>query len=126
MKIKFASAAAVVSLVCTQGALAHHSFAMFDNQRQITLTGTVKSFQWTNPHAWLELIVKDPATGKDADWSIEAGSVSTLKGMGWTRTSVKPGDKVEVVIHPMKDGTAGGSLVSAAIDDQTIGHPQER
>ena len=101
-------------------AFAHHSFAMFDNNKSVTLEGTVKEFQWTNPHSWVQVMVKD-ASGKDVEWSVEGGSPNGLARQGWKRTSMKPGDKISVVIHPLKDGTAGGSLVSATVNGEKIG-----
>jgi len=101
-------------------ALAHHSFALFDAQKSMTLEGRVKQFQWTNPHTWIQLMVVD-AAGKEAEWSIEASSAITMSRQGWTRVALKPGDHVTVVIHPLKDGTRGGSLVSAEVNGQPIG-----
>jgi hypothetical protein len=100
---------------------AHHSFAMFDNQKDVTLEGTVKEFQWTNPHSWIQLMVKDKS-GKEVEWSIEGGSPNGLTRAGWKRTSIKPGDKATVVIHPLKDGSEGGSLVRVEINGQKIGN----
>lgn len=111
--------AAVISLACVP-AFAHHSFAQFDSQKTITLEGTVKEFQWTNPHTWVELLVKD-ASGKDVDWSIEGVSENSLSRTGWKRTSLKPGDKAVAVIHPLKTGTIGGSLVTISVNGQRIG-----
>ena len=111
---------AVVSLASAP-AFAHHSFAMFDNQKTIVLDGTVKAFQWTNPHSWVQIVVKDPATGKEVEWSVEGGSPNGLARQGWKRTSLKPGDKAQVVIHPLKDGTAGGSLVTVSVNGVKIG-----
>jgi hypothetical protein len=112
---------ATAVLATASTASAHHSFAMFDNTKSVTLDGTVKEFQWTNPHAWVQLVVKDPVTGKDAEWSIEGGSPNGLARQGWKRTSLKPGDKASIVIHPLKDGTPGGSLVSAVVNGVAIG-----
>ena len=98
-------------------AFAHHSFAMFDNQKNVTLDGTVKEFQWTNPHSWIQLVVKDPATGKEVEWSIEGGSPNGLARRGWKSTIMKPGDKITVVIAPMKDGSNGGSLKTVTLPD---------
>ena len=102
-------------------ALAHHSFAMFDSQKSVTLDGVVKEFQWTNPHSWIQLQVPDPATGKLIEWSIEAGSPNTLSRSGWRPSSLKAGDKAQVTIHPMKDGSFGGSLLSASVNGEKIG-----
>ena len=115
--------AALLTLVLASAAapaLAHHSFAMFDAQKTVTLEGTVKEFQWTNPHTWIQVIVRDPA-GKEVEWSVEGGSPNGLSRDGWSRQSLKPGDKASVVIHPLKDGTNGGSLVSVTVNGQTIG-----
>jgi hypothetical protein len=117
---------AMMSLAIAAGAaatpaFAHHSFAMFDNQKNVTIEGTVKEFQWTNPHSWIQLMVKD-ASGKEAEWSIEGGSPNGLTRAGWKRTSIKPGDKATVVIHPLKDGSEGGSLVQVEINGQKIGN----
>jgi hypothetical protein len=101
-------------------AAAHHSFALFDPSKSMTLEGQVKQFQWTNPHTWIQLIVVDQA-GKDAEWSIEGASAATMARQGWSRTALKPGDHVVVVIHPLKDGSSGGSLVSATVNGQAIG-----
>jgi hypothetical protein len=96
------------------GALAHHSFAMFDNQKEVQIQGTVKEFQWTNPHIWIQIMVNEG--GKDVEYSIEGASPNGLSRKGWKRTSIKAGDKVSLTIHPMKDGTLGGSLVSATVN----------
>ena len=84
-------------------ASAHHSFAMFDQARQVSITGTVKNFQWTNPHAFIELEAPD---GKL--WSVELNSPNNLVRQGWKRTALKPGDKVTVVLNPLRDGQNGG------------------
>lgn len=108
------------ALAMAPPALAHHSFAMFNNEKSLTLEGSVKEFQWTNPHSWVQVIVKDPS-GKEVEWSIEAGSPNGLSRQGWSRRSAKPGDRAVVVIHPMKDGSNGGSLVSLVINGEKVG-----
>ena len=87
-------------------AAAHHSFAMFDQQKIMTLDGTVHEFQWTNPHAFLEVDVPDG--GKSTRWSLELNSPNNLKRQGWSRDVVKPGDKVTVRMNPLRDGQPGG------------------
>ena len=101
-------------------ALAHHSFAMFDAQKTTVLEGTIKDFQWTNPHCWIQVVVKDPS-GKEVEWSIEGGSPNGLGRQGWKRTSLKPGDQAEVTIHPLKDGSNGGSLVKVSVGGVQVG-----
>jgi hypothetical protein len=102
------------------GAFAHHSFAMFDNKTEKTITGTIKEFQWTNPHIWVQVWVKDEATGKDVEWSIEGGSPNNLGRRGWSRNTLKNGDQVVVVIHPLKNGDHGGSLVKVSVNGKPI------
>ena len=87
-------------------ALAHHSFAMFDQSKQITLEGTVHEFQWTNPHSFIELDVAKG--GKVQRWAIELNSPNNLTRQGWRRTSLKAGEKISVRIAPLRDGHPGG------------------
>ena len=101
-------------------ASAHHSFAMFDNSKTVTIEGTVKAFEWTNPHTWVQVLVKD-ATGKEVEWSVEGGSPNGLARQGWTRRSAKAGDKAVVVIHPLKDGAPGGSLIGLTVNGEKVG-----
>ena len=102
-------------------ALAHHSFAMFDRDRVVTLQGVIKEFQWTNPHSWIQINVANEQ-GAVTEWSVESQSTGTLSRQGWRPGSFKPGDKVTVKIYPMKDGSAGGSFVGATLaNGQTLG-----
>ena len=92
-----------VALSCGGTAWAHHSFAMFDQTKQVSIAGTVKDFEWTNPHAFIELEAPD---GKL--WSVELNSPNNLVRQGWKRTALKPGDKVTVVLNPLRNGQPGG------------------
>ena len=101
-------------------AQAHHSFAMFDQTKQVTLNGTVKEFQWTNPHAFIELM---DTSGKV--WSVELNSPNNLIRQGWKRTAMKPGDKVTVVLNPLRDGTLGGLFNAVTLPDgKVLGNPK--
>ncbi|HUK00831.1 MAG TPA: DUF6152 family protein [Steroidobacteraceae bacterium] len=107
----------VTALLLLMGgsAVAHHSTAMFDNAVASTISGTVKQFQWTNPHCWIQvLVVNDPGAG---EWSIEMGSPSQLYRGGWRPGTLKEGDKITLTIHPMKDGSHAGLFVSAVTPD---------
>ena len=95
-------------------AQAHHSFTMFDTTKSVTLTGTVTSFEWTNPHSYIEIDVPDDG-GTIKHWSIEMGSPSILQQSGWKFSSLKKGDKTTLVINPLKDGRAGGFLNTATL-----------
>jgi hypothetical protein len=93
-------------------ASAHHSYAMFDSQVTLTIPGTVVSWDWTNPHSFLQVISD---TGQH--WALESASPSLLSRNGVTRNTFKPGDKVTVKAHPRRDNTEGGSLLSATLTD---------
>jgi hypothetical protein len=95
-------------------ALAHHSYAMFDRDKKLALTGTVKEFRWSNPHAWMEIYVPNDKGGTDM-WGVEMNSPNNLARQGWKSTVVKPGDKVTVVIHPLRSGEKGGSFMSLTL-----------
>jgi Family of unknown function (DUF6152) len=108
---------AMLVLLCSRGSQAHHSFAMFDQARQVTLKGVVSGFQWANPHAFLML---DVTAAKDSGtWQVELNSPNNLKRQGWKSTTFKPGDHVSVVICPLRDGSKGGLFVSAVLADGT-------
>jgi Family of unknown function (DUF6152) len=98
--------------------LGHHSFAGFDLSKTITLTGTVKEFQWVNPHSWIQLMVTD-GSGAAVEWSIEMSAPSSLVRQGWKPKMLKAADQVTVVAHPLRDGRPGGSFVSAILADGT-------
>jgi hypothetical protein len=101
---------------------AHHSGAIFDDGKSTTLTGTVKAFQWTNPHCWIQVLV--PGEGGSIEWSVEMGSPSQLYRGGLRPGSLKPGDRITVVVHPMRDGSNGGLFVSAVgPDGNALGSP---
>ena len=104
----FAVAAATLMV---KPALAHHSFAMFDQSKVLYISGTVKELQFMNPHAWLEIAVMDDK-GDASTWSFEGGSVPQLVRLGWSKESFKVGDDIQVGYRPMKDGSRGGQLMS--------------
>ena len=106
-------------LAAAPAALAHHSFAMFDTKKTITLNGTIKEFQWTNPHSWVQINVPN-ADGKMVEWSIEMGSPNMLSRNGWRPSTLKPGDKVELITNPMKDGSPGGAMVKITVPDGRV------
>ena len=90
-------------------ALAHHSFAMFDRDKPVPIAGVVKDFQWTNPHVWIQVMVPD-AKGAPQEWGVECTSVNFMRRQGWEKDSLKPGDKVKLMIFPLKDGSRGGQF----------------
>jgi hypothetical protein len=116
-----AGLAATVALAALAGpAFAHHSYAMFDRAKTDTITGTVKSFEMINPHGWLNLVTRD-AQGKVSEWALETGATGQMARAGWSPGSVAVGDKISVTMHPMKDGSNSGQLVSAVLaNGQTL------
>jgi uncharacterized protein DUF6152 len=109
-----------VSLALAVGSLqAHHSAAMFDMSKTVTLQGTVKEFQYTNPHSWLQVLVMSP-DGKTVEWGFETEGPSTLLRVGIKSKTFQPGDKVTIVAHPMRDGRPAGAWVSATKADGTV------
>ena len=107
----------------TVPALAHHSAAMFDHTRTVTLTGNVKEFQYTNPHSWLQVMVRGK-DGKAVLWGFEAEGPSTLLRAGIKSDTFKPGDKVTVVANPMKDGRPAGALIKVIKSDGSTFSPR--
>src|SRR5260370_35456229 len=111
MNLKVVSLTAIVAAAFTAPAFAHHSFAMFDSEQTVTLQGTVKEFEWTNPHSWLRIMVKDEKTDQLVVWALELSSPARLKRMGMSADSVKAGDAVSVTFHPLQDGPRAGTFV---------------
>jgi hypothetical protein len=95
-------------------AFAHHSFAMFDAQKVMTLQGTIKEFQWTNPHSWIVIMAKMP-TGADVQWAIELGSPGGLARQGWLPKTLTPGMPVTATFHPLRDGSPGGQFMAIVL-----------
>ena len=112
------SAAIALSLASAAAApaLAHHSFAMFDFQASKTVSGTVEQFDWTNPHTFIWLQVPT-ANGGSERYGFEGMSPNYLGRRGWSKTTLKPGDKVTVSYHPLKDGSKGGTYQKVQLQD---------
>jgi hypothetical protein len=105
---------APIALVTT--ALAHHSPVMFDQSKPVMLTGTVREFQWTNPHSYIQLVVKN-AQGQDEEWNVEMAAPTYLYNLGWRPGTLKSGDAVILTIAPLKKGGNGGLLLKATTAD---------
>jgi hypothetical protein len=97
-------------------ALAHHSFAVFDHTRTMAVTGTVTKFQWTNPHAFLELDVPDDK-GNVQPFTVELTSINMLSRVGWRSSMIKAGDRVKAVVAPLLSGQPGGLLLDVTLPD---------
>lgn len=107
----------MLAAVATGSVLAHHSPAAFDRTKEVTLVGIVKEFRWQNPHTWIEVNVPDPATKKDVLWGVELTSPTYLVRAGWKSNLIKPGDKVTVVVNPVKSGEPSGIFRSLTLAD---------
>jgi hypothetical protein len=109
----------VISLLA-RPLLAHHSFAMFDMDKEVTYSGVVTEFKWVNPHVHITVDIK-PGPSVDAvtigTWDVEGGSTNIMGRQGWTRATFKPGDSITLVGHPMKDGSKGISLFYVILPD---------
>ena len=106
----------VMAVALVAPALAHHSPAAFDRTKKVTLVGTVKEFRWQNPHTWIELEVPDEK-GKQVVWGVELTSPTYLIRAGWKSNIIKPGDKVTVVVNPVRSGEPSGIFVSLTLAD---------
>jgi len=123
MKFKALGLAGAALAMYAIPAFAHHSFAMFDADKKATLEGTVKEFQWTNPHSWILMNVAN-AQGVQEQWAIEMGAPGGLARQGWIPKTLTPGMKITAVIHPLKDGTHGGQFMAVTLPDGTVkGNP---
>ena len=117
MKRRIGLAAGAALVLTTLPAAAHHSFAMFDQREVMTLEGVVAQFQWTNPHAFIELDV--PQNGGTSHWSIELNSPNNLTRQGWRRTSLRPGERVTLRMNPLRNGQRGGLFLDLEKSDGT-------
>src|SRR6476646_3188191 len=119
MKFKALGLAGIAIAMYTIPAFAHHSFAMFDAEKKVTLEGTIKEFQWTNPHSWILMNVANQQ-GAQEQWAIEMGAPGGLARQGWIPKTLTPGMKVTAVIHPLKDGTHGGQFMAVTLPDGKV------
>jgi hypothetical protein len=114
---RYSIAAILAALAGASAAVAHHSFAMYEPTKTLTLKGTVKAFQWTNPHVVVWLLVQPEDGGPPQEWSLETTSPGVLTRAGWTRQSLKVGDRVSATFSPLRDGSRGGGLNSVTLLD---------
>jgi hypothetical protein len=117
---------ALVACALAAPAFAHQSFAMFDAEKAVTMTGVVKEFEWTNPHSGIRMMVED-LSETARQWALEMGSPGQNAQRGWKADTLKPGDKVTVTMHPLKDGSRGGQFMTAVLPNgQTLGNGGQR
>lgn len=109
--------AAMLAAPLAVPAAAHHSYSMFDMARTVRLNATVTQFRWQNPHAFIRVEV--PAGGATEVWSIEMTSPNNLVQEGWTRTTLRQGDRVQLYVHPLRSGARGGAYAGVRKADGT-------
>lgn len=113
--MKVSSLALLLTVSVSTAVIAHHSPAVFDRSKEITITGVVAEFRWGNPHSWIHL---DVADGDAVErWSVEMDPASHLARRGWRSTTVKPGDKVSVLVHPLRNDEKGGQYLAITLPD---------
>jgi hypothetical protein len=113
------SLAAAAVLAAPMAAGAHHSFTMFDSDKTINVSGVVKSYSFRMPHVWIFVLVPMGGGGTE-EWGCEMSSPNLAVRKGWNIDSLKPGDKVTVAMHPMRDGAKAGSVVSVTLPDGAV------
>jgi hypothetical protein len=118
LHLSAAWSASVALAAVSVPAAAHHSFAMFDQKKVVTLDGTVRQFQWANPHAFIELDVANRSGTQR--WSIELNSPNNLTRQGWRRSSLKVGERITVRIAPLRNGSPGGLFLDLTKADGTV------
>ncbi|HUK34062.1 MAG TPA: DUF6152 family protein [Vicinamibacterales bacterium] len=107
---------AVVVVTAVVPAVAHHSFAMYDHTRTVTLKGEVTKFQWTNPHGYLEIDVKQK-DGSTKHYSLEMTSINMMTRLGWRSNMIKAGDIVTATVSPLLNGEPAGLLLDVTLPD---------
>ncbi len=124
MKSGLIAGCAMTLMLFSAPAWVHHSYAMFDTTRKVSVSGTVTEYHWTNPHASFKVSATS-AAGASEIWAVEMDGPSNLIREGWKRTTLKPGDRVTVTVVPLRDGRPGGSYVGIVLaDGKTLGKPQ--
>jgi hypothetical protein len=118
MKLRTIGLAGIAVTMFAVPVLAHHSFAMFDAEKNVTLQGTIKEFQWTNPHAWI--LVNVDKQGSAEQWAIEMNGPSGLARDGWRPKTLTPGMPVTLMIHPLRDGSNGGQFLTVTLPDGKV------
>lgn len=111
--------AVCMALVSVQPAAAHHSGAGFDSTKVVEIKGTIKEFQFKNPHTWIQIVVDD-GSGKTTEWSLEWGSPNQLGRMGYRPSTFPAGAKVTVRLNPVRNGAPAGGFIAAKFEDGTI------
>ena len=118
MKTLLKASLATAALLATAApAMAHHAFNMFALDQVVTVQGTVKDYQFKMPHVWIYMVLPAKAGGSQEEWGFEAHSPNLVARKGWNINTLKPGDKISVAMHPMRDGSKAGSVIDVTLAD---------
>ena len=115
--IRALGSAVVVGALSLATVRAHHSFAPYEPTLQIKLSGLVTEFRWVNPHVYIEIDTADEKTGEKKHWLVEGASTSILNRAGWRFNMIKPGDRVTVIVSPLRSGEPGALLKQITLAD---------
>jgi hypothetical protein len=110
---------ALLATVACTAAVAHHSGAMFDRNKKVTVTGTVIQFQYVQPHSWIDVKSVGP-DGKDKTWAFEAGAPIQMKMVGLTPDVLKAGDKITITGHPLRDGRSAAAFIELTLPNGKV------
>jgi hypothetical protein len=116
-RLRLALGVIAIGLISIAPARAHHSFAPYEPTLQIKLSGVVTEFKWGNPHVYFEIDASDAASGATRHWLIEGASTSILNRAGWKFNLLKPGDKVTVIVSPLRNGEPAALLKQLTLAD---------
>ena len=123
MRMSPGIAVGILLLTVAPGSQAHHTATMFDPASPKTLNGTVREFQWTNPHCYIQLLVRNEA-GVEEEWSLEMAAPMHLQRLGWRKSTLRAGDRITVTFHPLRNGGKGGEVQEAtSADGRPLGRP---
>jgi hypothetical protein len=114
------AAASAAWLWAGAAAFAHHSFASYEPELQLSFTGTVVHYQWTNPHVYIRLAALDEETGETREWLIECANPGILNRIGWKWNMIEEGDEITVIVAPLRDGEPGALLKSVRLADGSV------
>jgi hypothetical protein len=120
MKLRWLGLGAALVALATTPAVAHHSFGMFAIEKVIPVTGTVKDYKYRMPHVWIYLMVPSANGGAPEEWGFEAHSPNLVARKGWKPSTLKPGDKITILMHPMRDGSHAGSVINMTLPDGKV------
>lgn len=118
--LKVAAGAAIAAMLVGGPVLAHHSYAAFDRNKELTITGVVDKLEWTNPHVWIFIWAPPPEGGPAVRWGFEGGGIGGMTRAGWRKNTIKPGEKITITHNPMRNGEHGGSFLKAVLQNGKV------